>query len=841
MATNRSDGRTSPSPVRGLVLVAALAGALTLAGAAPATSLTGLEKLAFAKVNKARAAGRVDAATAASARAEIARAAHLIRTLPNGRGYHVTVALTEVASFDAVLTQPRALALFGALRANDDYFAAHWAPADKTDIVGADGVVYRYFGGHCFRFHPLADFGVLNARAVANDEEGTRMLADALIARGVYQPGGGIGWEYDFPFGGGRAPWLSGMAQAVAAQAFARAADVVPDEATAYMREAHAAYQVIPGRLVTTLAAGPWIRLYSFDRTAVLNAQLQATISLQSYATESSDTGAAALATRLQNAAAATLPKFDTGYWSYYALPRVPSPVDYHKFVVQLLTKLSPADPRFADAARRFAAYETQPPAFQLANAGVGQVSFWLSKPATVTATTAAGPTRRVSLLDGWHTMTWSPTKAGVYPVHVDAADWLGNRTAFDALPIVRVGAAVTTNTVRRLTAAAVTGQPSFAVGAALDDPSQGALAQQLGMRLVRLGIAWPAGATAPDPGLVTALGRVPAGLQLLVELSASAPQPPDALAQYAAALAQATPTLRYLVLTPAPTAAGAGTYTATLDAIQAAVHAVAPNVAVGPLIDGAVAPKTTVAALGRAGIAGDVVAFRPAAAATGGQWTEPNLQQLTTTFGGTLPPLLLDGVASAAAVPAEQAADYPDGTPLAGVASAAQASAYAAAVTGAACAPSIAGVVFDRLVDSSTVPTAPTGLLYPTGATKPSAAAVAAAAAPAQRGTIVCPGLVVPAAASSVTFPESVTSGEPVAFQLGCVRDCLYVATLVGADRRPVVARRGMLTGGAAPATVTLPRTSLGQASYTVDVRLANRVNPGPAVDLASPPIPRQ
>jgi hypothetical protein len=825
--------------VRGLLVLAALAVALVLAGGAPATSLTAVEKLAFAKVQKARAAGRIDAATAASARGEIARAAHLVRTLPNGRGYHVGVALGEVASFPAALTQPRALALFGALRANDDYFAKHWAPADKTDVVGADGVVYRYFGGHCFRFHPLANFGVLNARAGSGDEEQTRALADALVARGVYQAGGGIGWEYDFPFGGGRAPWLSGMAQAVAAQAFARAADVVPDASTAYLRAAQAAYRVIPGRLLTSVAAGPWIRLYSFDRSAVLNAQLQATISLQTYAATTGDTAAAALAARMQSAAAATIPRFDTGYWSYYALPREPSPVDYHRYVVQLLTKLSTADPRFADAARRFAGYEKQPPAFQLANAGVGQVSFWLSKPATVTATTPAGPSKRVSLLDGWHTISWSPTKAGVYPVHVDAADWLGNKTAFDALPIVRVGAAAARNTVRRPAASSVTGQATFVVGAALDDPSQGAAAQQLGLRLVRIGIAWPAGATTPDAGLLAALARVPAGLQLLVELNGG-PQPTSEIAQYAAALAQAVPALRFLVLTPAPTAAGATAYAANLAAIRTAVQAVAPAVAVGPLLDGASAPRATVTALGRARPQMDVLAFRPAASTTGGAWTQPNLQQLATAFGGTLPPLLLDGVATAAAVPPENAGEYADGTSLTGVTPAAQASAYAAAVTGNACSASIAGVVFDRLVDSATVPTAPTGLYYPAGAAKPSAAAVSASAVPAQRGTIVCPGFVLPAAASSVTFPTSVTSGLSVAFQLGCVRDCLYVASLIGADGRPVVARRGVLSGGTAPTTVPLPKTSLGQASYTIDVRLASRVNPGPAVRLTSTALPR-
>ncbi len=226
-------------------------------------------------------------------------------------------------------------------------------------------LVYRYFPGRCLEFHPLANFGALNARVAANDADGAQRLADALIARGVYQRGGGIAWEYYFDYSGGRAPWLSGMAQAVAAQAFARAAALVPEEATALMREARAAYRVIPGRLLTSVAAGPWIRLYSFQSLRVLNAQLQAVVSLQSYATAAEDPDAAALAARLQRAAAATLPSFDTGYWTYYSLPHEPSPLDYQQFVVQLLKKLAPSDPRFADAATRIGAYQRQPPAFQ--------------------------------------------------------------------------------------------------------------------------------------------------------------------------------------------------------------------------------------------------------------------------------------------------------------------------------------------------------------------------------------------------------------------------------------------------------------------------------------------
>ena len=236
-------------------------------------------------------------------RSEVNRAAYLARSLPSGRREHVLVALAEVASFKGRMTAPRALSLLGMLRANDSYFARHYAPAPKTDITDEDGVVYRYFPGRCFEFHPLANFGALNAHIAARDADATQRLADALIARGVYVTGAGVGWEYTFDYAGGRAPWLSGMAQAVAAQAFARAAALVPDEQTQLLRSAHAAFRTIPGRLLTSVSAGPWIRLYSFDSLRVLNAQLQAVVSLQSYAESVDDPDAAALAARMQRSA----------------------------------------------------------------------------------------------------------------------------------------------------------------------------------------------------------------------------------------------------------------------------------------------------------------------------------------------------------------------------------------------------------------------------------------------------------------------------------------------------------------------------------------------------------
>src|SRR5581483_7160631 len=145
--TNHAGISSSGTSVRGLAFAVAACAALVVTGSSAGTSAPPVQKKALAGISKALASGRIDGPTAASARSEIARAARLIRGLPAGRGAHVSVALSELAAFNGRLTLPRALALVGQLKANDDYFAAHWAPADKTDITDADGIVYRYFAG----------------------------------------------------------------------------------------------------------------------------------------------------------------------------------------------------------------------------------------------------------------------------------------------------------------------------------------------------------------------------------------------------------------------------------------------------------------------------------------------------------------------------------------------------------------------------------------------------------------------------------------------------------------------------------------------------------------------
>jgi hypothetical protein len=817
---------------------------LVVVGAPAAPKPVPGQKEALAALAKAAAKHWLDPATAKADRGQIARAAHLVRVLPIARGRYVENALEQVAALDGRLTAPRAAALFGQLRANDDWFAKQAAPATSRDIADSDGIVYRWFPGQCFEFHPLANFGALNNDVAKRDVAATQRLADALVARGSHVGSGGIAWEYYFHFDGGRPGWTSGMAQAVAAQAFARAALLVTNETSAYNLEARGAYLAIPGRLTTSVSGGPWIRLYSFKTVQVLNAQLQSVLSLQSYATNTADTSAAALATQMQEAAAATLPQFDTGYWMDYSLAGAPSPLSYYDFVLQLLKKLSPADSRFAVARAGFEPYLHQAPAFQVANAPAGDVRFWLSKPAWVSVATGGGPTVRLYLAGGWHTLRLpAPKRAGMYVVKVTATDPAGNQASFTALPLVRVAALPGKRAPARTTAGTTApAAPAFVTGAGIDSAAQAPQAVSLGLGLVRLTVPWQPGETTADPTFAASLQTLPSTAGLVLEVDAGQLPADDAgrseLAQYAASLAQQAPTLRDLVLTPAPGLASAAAYADALAAVRTAVVAARPDVAVGPSVDGSAAqPQQTALALAdelhHDGAAADIVAFRPAPQAGTGALAAGNVSLLRSTFKkglGTAPPVLLDGVATPTTVPASELGAYTGGAPPTdgAVSAASQASAYATAIGKASCSAGVVGLVLDRLVDDGAAPEPATGLYYASGDAKPSATAVQQEAAAVARGAVVCPGLAAPVRATTLTLPGQLSRTSQPQVTLGCNRDCLYLATLVNGGGHPVAAVRGGLQGGAAAKTIALPVRKLAAGRYRVDVRLVSRVNPG-------------
>src|SRR5581483_11806756 len=315
-----SPSDTPPTPaaqgaMRRAAALAAVAAALALPAVAQATVA---HDAAVARKGIANALRHrwLKAPEAARYRAAVARGARDAKTLPKLRARVVASQLAQLTPLWDSYTAPRALTLFAQLEANLDYLETHRVPPGRIDVPADDGVLYRWFPSLGLEFHPLANFGALNNAAAAQDVETARTLADALLARAIPR-GERLIWEYQFRFGNGRPPWASGMAQAVAAQALARAAALLqdPNLGAAAVR----AYASVPP-FVLNLPSGPWIRLYGFDGEVVLNAQLQAIVSLLEYSQTTGDAEAGSLAQQLATAARTLLPRFDTGDWSRYEL-----------------------------------------------------------------------------------------------------------------------------------------------------------------------------------------------------------------------------------------------------------------------------------------------------------------------------------------------------------------------------------------------------------------------------------------------------------------------------------------------------------------------------------------
>ena len=157
--------------------------------------------------------------------ATLARSSATWRRLPGARSTNLAAVLHDVAAQSGSYIAPRALALFSMLDMNVRYLGSDAMPADGSDILDADGVVYRAFAGHGLQFHPLGNFARLNSLLAREDGTGAATLAAALLSRAIPRSGSLV-WEYYFPFGGGRPPWVSGIASGSALSALARSASL---------------------------------------------------------------------------------------------------------------------------------------------------------------------------------------------------------------------------------------------------------------------------------------------------------------------------------------------------------------------------------------------------------------------------------------------------------------------------------------------------------------------------------------------------------------------------------------------------------------------------------------
>jgi hypothetical protein len=456
--------------------------------------------------------------------------------LPKLRARVIASQLGQLTTLWDSYTSPRATALFTQLEQNLAYFETHRIPTTRVDVTDGEGVVYRWFPYKGLEFHPLASFSALLNAAAAHDVDRTQALAQALLARAVPR-GRRLIWEYAFAYGIGRPPWASGMAEALAAQALARAGALLGDPRLA--NAAARAYDAVPDLLLRT-SGGLWVRLYGFSHDIVLNAQLQTIVSLREYGTTTGRGAATALAQRLEDAAKTLFPRFDTGDWSLYDLGGAHASLGYEQYVTQLLGKLAfqTGDAFWTDAAQRFQDYlgapkvtEPTPPPTLYPQPLDGwldtaTIPITLSQRASVTVA-IAGDVRTYRWSRGTHVVTWTPPPGlapGTYPVAVSAISYVGRRARVRLAPLTVAFDTSPQDLQAELAGTTLTwhaddpGTPWLHLVLQLTDPTGAAPAQT-----VDLGSQAVSGATqvtlAPGTWDVTLQATNSAGLQATLDL----------------------------------------------------------------------------------------------------------------------------------------------------------------------------------------------------------------------------------------------------------------------------------------------------------------------------------
>lgn len=284
---------------------------------------------------------RIHPAAAGTLVIRLYRDRKLVRAVRGGDAATLAVSTGRIARYRAVVQ----------LRPEDGWFGevrvarARVVPAHRAlGLREADerGLVFEYYPGLGYRFQPLLSFAALNINVSHRRVNATRRLTAALLERAV-RHGDALYWHYDFPYQGGPVPWRSGFAQAVAAQALARAGVVLRDPLLG--AAADSAFRGLRRTLLMPLAGGSWVREYGFTQQVILNAQLQSIISLESYARIAETAAAHRVVKDLLLATRRLLPRFELGCWARYQLGGPAATVSYQRYHVELLRRLAITHP----------------------------------------------------------------------------------------------------------------------------------------------------------------------------------------------------------------------------------------------------------------------------------------------------------------------------------------------------------------------------------------------------------------------------------------------------------------------------------------------------------------
>ena len=194
------------------------------------------------------------------------------------------------------------------------------------------------------QLQPLASWGKVNwlARTCLDDRTRAacpvrelRRNVDALLALAAHR-GDFLAWEHYFEWSGGTPPWISGMTQATAVSALARAARALDEPR--WRKAAHQALGAFDAAPPLGVDGGDHFLMYSFAPSLrIFNGELQAVSGIGELAALYRDRRANRLFRRAERGARAMVAASDTGAWSLYSFAGREATLGYHQLIEQFL------------------------------------------------------------------------------------------------------------------------------------------------------------------------------------------------------------------------------------------------------------------------------------------------------------------------------------------------------------------------------------------------------------------------------------------------------------------------------------------------------------------------
>jgi hypothetical protein len=275
------------------------------------------------------------------------------------------IRMVESMARRGLINSSRITPLFTTLKYNALWFKANGPRPYGTDRrFKGSKIIFQYFTGKGWQFHPLSNFSRLNAVWTINDapsNRAARKYAKELIHWGAKR-GKALVWEYYFPMSGSPAPFISSISQGTAIQSLARVGYRFNNQA---IKRA-----AVRGSLAFNTPAANGLRVrrdngfhylgYSGRKNLIiLNMFLQSIDAIHDFAIILNNRKGRYLFTRGVDAARIETPKFDTGSWSLYSLNGKKSSLHYHLLTITFLSKLckDTKDDVFCETRDKFQSY----------------------------------------------------------------------------------------------------------------------------------------------------------------------------------------------------------------------------------------------------------------------------------------------------------------------------------------------------------------------------------------------------------------------------------------------------------------------------------------------------